>query len=120
MGAENPAAARRHARACRGDTIRLPNIRELLSLIDYGFFQPALSNPAGTAQAPDVIDCPFSFLISPDLGLSYWSSTTRFASPVSAWHVELTEGNADVVNKAFPLASGVLAVRGQQGERDEQ
>ena len=69
---------------------------------------------------PDVIDCPFSFLISPDLGLSYWSSTTRFASPVSAWHVELTQGNADVVNKAFPLASGVLAVRGQQGERDEQ
>ena len=94
------------------------------SLIDYGFFQPALSNPAGTAQArcypPDVIDGPFSFLISPDLGLSYWSSTTRFASPVSAWHVELTEGNADVVNKTFPLASGVLAVRGQQGERDEQ
>jgi Protein of unknown function (DUF1566) len=29
---------------------RLPNIRELLSLIDFGFFNPALSNAAGTGK----------------------------------------------------------------------
>jgi len=93
---------------------RLPNIKELLSLVDYGFFQPALSNPAGTAQAQclPVIDCPFSFLIFPDLGLSYWSSTSRFISPSEAWQLLLTEGNATPEKKTSTLGPGVLAVRG--------
>ena len=93
---------------------RLPNIRELLSLIDYGFFQPALSNPAGTAQAQclPTVDCPFSFL-TPNLGLSYWSSTTSLSAPSHhARHVELTDGSADIRNKTDTLAPGVLAVRG--------
>jgi hypothetical protein len=29
---------------------RLPNVREMHSLIDFGFLSPALSNIAGTAQ----------------------------------------------------------------------
>src|SRR5437867_7563022 len=96
---------------------RLPNIREFQSLIHYGFFQPALSNPAGTAQAqcfpPNGIDCPFSFSV-PTLGLSYWSSTTRFAVPVDAWSVELTDGLLRFGPlKTEPLAPGTLPVRGR-------
>ena len=32
---------------------RLPNIKELLSLVDYGFSQPALSNTAGTDRCSE-------------------------------------------------------------------
>jgi hypothetical protein len=85
------------------------------SLVDYGFFQPALSNPAGTAQAqcfpPNVIDCPFSFS-SPTIGLTYWSSTTRFAVPLTAWAVDLTEGNDRITLKTEQAAPGTLGVRG--------
>jgi len=82
---------------------RLPNIRELTSLVHYGFFQPALSNPAGTAQAQclPVIDCPFSF------------SCTRFALPLDAWAVDLTEGNERLTLKTDQAAPGTLAVRGK-------
>ena len=94
---------------------RLPNLRELKSLVHYGFFQPALSNPAGTAQAqcfpPNVIDCPFSFS-SPTIGLTYWSSTTRFAVPLTAWAVDLAEGNDRIALKTEQAAPGTLAVRG--------
>jgi Protein of unknown function (DUF1566) len=95
---------------------RLPNIRELNSLVHYGFFQPALSNPAGTAQAQclPVIDCPFSFSCCPDIGLTYWSSTTRFAGPVDAWAIDLTEGNERITLKTDQAAPGTLAVRGRR------
>jgi hypothetical protein len=67
---------------------RLPNVRELLSLVDFGFSSPALSNTDGTAQwsEGDV------FSGSPSRG--YWTSTTRDASPGSAWLVEMGEGYA--------------------------
>ena len=94
---------------------RLPNIRELNSLVHYGFFEPALSNPAGTAQAQclPTIDCPFSFTV-PDLGLIYWSSTTRFAgAPLDAWAIDLTEGNERITPKTDLAAPGTLPVRGR-------
>lgn len=92
---------------------RLPNIREFNSLIHYGFFQPALSNAAGTGQAQCLpsIDCPFSFTV-PDIGLTYWSSTTRFSGPVDAWAIDLTEGNERITLKTDQAAPGTLAVRG--------
>src|SRR6056297_1574717 len=39
---------------------RLPNVRELQSLIHYGYFGPALSNRAGTGRAAPRIDNPFT------------------------------------------------------------
>src|SRR5262249_42908820 len=93
---------------------RLPNIRELTSLVHYRFFQPALSNPAGTAQAQclPTIDCPFPFPV-PDIGLTYWSSTTRFIGPLDAWAIDLTEGNERITLKTELAAPGTLAVRGR-------
>ena len=56
---------------------RLPNLKELLSLIDYGRSFPAL--PAGH---------PFSWDPAP-----YWSSTTSATSTTSAWTVAFAVGN---------------------------
>jgi hypothetical protein len=96
---------------------RLPNIREIHSLINYAFFEPALSNPAGTAQArcfpPNAGDCPFSFSCCPTIGLSYWSSTTRFAVTLDAYFVELTEGGLGLTIKTGQNAPGTLPVRGR-------
>jgi hypothetical protein len=55
-----------------GGDWRLPNVRELLSLIDYRFYHPALSNAAGTAQWTE--DDPFLGVQSSDI---YWTSTTE-------------------------------------------
>ncbi len=47
-----------------GSTIgqwRLPNVKELHSLIDFGYFYPALSNAAGTGKWADVLPL-FGFL----------------------------------------------------------
>jgi uncharacterized protein DUF1566 len=55
---------------------RLPNVKELQSLIDFGFFNPALSNAAGTAQCT-ATDCAFSGVQS----ANYWSSTTSAVGP---------------------------------------
>src|SRR5215510_594639 len=62
---------------------RLPNVKELQSLIDFGFFNPALSNAAGTAKWTE--GDAFSGVQSSD----YWSSTTLADLPVSAWLVVL-------------------------------
>ena len=53
---------------------RLPNVKELQSLIDFGRFQPAL--PPGY---------PFSGVQS----TIYWSSTTLASYPNNAWYVHL-------------------------------
>jgi hypothetical protein len=67
---------------------RLPNLAELLSLIDYGRAGPAL--PANH---------PFS-------GVSYgnyWSSTTCAAHPIDAWRVLLNDGFVSHIDKASSL-----------------
>jgi hypothetical protein len=56
---------------------RLPNVKELLSLLDYGNLNPAL--PTGH---------PFLNVQSP----IYWSSTTAAAFPGFAWIVNLNGG----------------------------
>ena len=90
---------------------RLPNVRELHTLIDFGFFGPALSDAAGTTQWTDG-DVFLNVRSS-----EYWSSTTYAGSPDdSAWSVDLGSGNATV----HPKADGglVWAVRGPtQGRR---
>ncbi len=56
---------------------RLPNVRELLSLIDYEQHDPALP------QGHPFEDVQYLF---------YWSGTTYDASPVNAWGVYLCNG----------------------------
>lgn len=60
---------------------RLPNIRELQSLIDYGQNTPAL--PSGY----------YNYFTSA-LRLSYWSSTTYADGTGNAWYIRAEEGYA--------------------------
>lgn len=65
---------------------RLPNIRELLSLVDYGQDTPAL---------PEV---------RPFVGVAsdwYWSSTSRAQDTTQALKVNMSDGNAGIGNKIF-------------------
>jgi len=77
---------------------RLPHVRELQSLIDYGRFNRAL--PSGH---------PFSN-VQPDF---YWSSTTFSNDPTVAWHVYFYIGNVSGGNKASAQIY-VWPVRGGQ------
>jgi len=65
---------------------RLPNVRELQSLVHYGVFTPAVPNTAGTGQwsAGD----PFDNVQSSN----YWSSTTCADNTANAWYVYLSNG----------------------------
>ena len=62
---------------------RLPNVRELQSLIDYGRWDPAL--PAGH---------PFTIMLG-----RYWSSTTSALNETFGWTVSITGGNVDISGK---------------------
>ena len=72
---------------------RLPNIKELHSLMDFGFDHPALPNTVGTGQWTE--GDPFSGVLSS----SYWSSTTRPHFTNSAWFVDLDGGYVGLVGK---------------------
>jgi hypothetical protein len=87
---------------------RLPNVKELQSLIDFGFFGPALSNTAGTAQWTD--GNPFSGVRSTE----YWSSTTYVNGPDHAWSVDLGDGNARGSDHPKVDSGPVWPVRGGQ------
>jgi hypothetical protein len=76
---------------------RLPNVKELESLIDLGQINPAL--PVGH---------PFSGVQSNN----YWSSTTSASSPSIAWHVYLYNGIVSIDNKTG--GHPVWPVRGGQ------
>jgi hypothetical protein len=93
-------------------TWRLPNIRELHSLIDFNFFNPAIAHgPSLGGCGPE---CPFSNLPAGGFGWMYWSSSANnfhFGMSLGIWVVDLFSGevrNIDAdVNSLF-----VLAVRG--------
>ena len=74
---------------------RLPNVKELQSLIDYGSFMPAL--PSGY---------PFTGVQS-DL---YWSSTF-WANTATAWYVSVGDGNVFFIDKVFYPDACVWPVR---------
>jgi hypothetical protein len=76
---------------------RLPNIKELSSLINAGLVSPAL--PAGH---------PFAGVQS----YYYWSSTTVASSPSNAWYVNLNDGTVYANDK--PVFYYVWPVRGGQ------
>lgn len=72
---------------------RLPNIRELLSLVHYGL--------ANNAIAP---------VFTPTSGFGYWSSTTYVPDPSRAWAVFFNNGAGTFGDKLADLY--VRAVRG--------
>jgi hypothetical protein len=75
---------------------RIPTIRELLSIINYNYYNPALSDAAGTAQWTTG---------SPFVGVeakNYWTSTNYADGAASAWDVHLKSGDNGVSKKAVP------------------
>jgi hypothetical protein len=78
---------------------RLPNLRELHSLIDYERLDPAL--PAGH---------PFSGVQG-----GYWSSSSTFGSSEAAWIISIADGTVALWGKTIPgLSPVVWPVRGGQ------
>jgi hypothetical protein len=67
---------------------RLPNRKELRSLVDYSAGAPAL--PAGNP-----------FVNEP--GNTFWSSTTNFALPDRAWTINMFDGSLNGAGKDLPL-----------------
>jgi hypothetical protein len=66
---------------------RLPNVREMHSLIHYGYADPAMSNTAGTGKWTN--GDPFT-----NVGLGgYWTSTYNPKNSSDAWYVELRQGD---------------------------
>ncbi len=86
---------------------RLPNRFELKSLIHLGYFNPALSNTAGTAKWTE--GNPFSGVQSS----GYWSSSPLLSNGAHAWQVDLNSGE---VRTNFKTANSnyVWPVRGGQ------
>ncbi len=78
------------------DDWRLPNVRELLSLVDYGLRDPAIAS---------VFSANSSW---------YWSSTSGSSHPVHAWCVDFNYGYVNVDYKHVQLhrVLNVRAVRG--------
>ena len=68
------------------DDWRMPNVKEMLSLIDYGYYNPALTP-----------DHPFDNV--PGYPGVYWSSTT-LAVNNDAFHVPISNGTVNHVGKA--------------------
>jgi hypothetical protein len=65
---------------------RLPNVRELQSLVDYAFYYPALPNTLGTGKWAE--GNPFQGVQSS----YYWSSSTCAYNTTSAWLVYFYDG----------------------------
>ncbi len=85
---------------------RLPNIKELQSLVHYGIFNPALPNAAGTGQW--TANDPFSG-VQPS---TYWSSTSHADDTSNAWVLTLYYGFVRVTVKTD--TNSVWPVRGGQ------
>jgi hypothetical protein len=86
---------------------RLPNVRELQSLVHYGYYNMALPNTAGTGK--HTVDGDPFINAQPYL---YWSSTTRAAKSSEAWAVDITSG--EVVSSLKTSTYNVWPVRGGQ------
>ena len=70
---------------------RLPNVKELLSLIDFAFSTPALSDDAGTGQWTGATGSSFTGVQSS----GYWSSSTYAYDTTIAWDVYLNHGHTN-------------------------
>ena len=72
---------------------RLPNVNELLSIVNYGLFSPSIDATFGLTR---------SFF--------HWSSTTVASTSSAAWTVVFDDGATAIVGKSSPEL--VRAVRG--------
>jgi hypothetical protein len=64
----------------------MPNVKEMLSLMDYGYYNPAL-----TPGHP--------FLNVPGYPAVYWSSTTLAVKDLDCFHVGVVNGTVNHVSK---------------------
>lgn len=87
---------------------RLPNVRELHSLVHYGFLFPAVPNTAGTGQWTN--GNPFTGVPSDSIG--HWTSSTHAGNSVLAWAVRLDVGFVSAGGKGLTIY--VWPVRGGQ------
>jgi len=85
---------------------RLPNRKELESLLHLGYYDPALPNTEGTGQWTE--DDPFTGVQSSN----YWSSTTFASYADVAWGVYLSYGFVGYDYKTY--VNYVWPVRGRQ------
>jgi len=85
---------------------RLPNIRELLSLIAFQYFNPAICNTAGAGQW--TADNPFTGVVNG----YYWTSTTYKGNTDHALYVSIGRGDISNDDKIGAPAFYVWPVRG--------
>ena len=86
---------------------RLPNVRELTSLIHYGEFNPAVPDTSGTGKW--VNGDPFTNI---QMASYYWSSTTYKFATTEAWFVSMSSGRVGYDLKTYTYY--VWPVRGGQ------
>ncbi|MDD5724403.1 MAG: DUF1566 domain-containing protein [Syntrophales bacterium] len=86
---------------------RLPNVKELQSLIDFGYYSPALSDTAGTGKWTEGDS--FTNVLQPS-GSMRWSSSANASYTVTVWGVDFSEGFLNVLEKTNAYA--VWPVRG--------
>ncbi len=75
---------------------RLPNVKELQSLIHYGVFGPAVPNTAGTGKW--TAGNPFTSVVSSE----YWSGTSDTSNTTKAWKVHMYGATIYTATKAEP------------------
>ncbi len=86
---------------------RLPTVQELQSVLDYGYFSPAISNATGNAKwTAD------RYAFSGVQSNNYWSSSIFVSSTTDAWFVYL--GNGRVSSDSKTNTYYVWPVRGGQ------
>lgn len=73
---------------------RLPNVKELLSLLDYGKIEPCIDGDFFTITYPD----------------DYWTSTSVLSDTSNAFAVDLIDGGVVMLNKM--LTKRIVCVRG--------
>lgn len=86
---------------------RVPNLKELQSIVNYENFEPAVSAEFNTGCVPGctVETC------SCTAATFYWSSTARARLLFSLWRVHFVDGNVSGDDKDFER-NQVRAVRG--------
>jgi hypothetical protein len=77
-----------------GGEWRMPNIRELDSLVHAGVVNPSVPNTLGSGKASN--GNPFTNLQSNE----YWSSTSNIESPALAFTINFLQGNRDITIKS--------------------
>lgn len=85
---------------------RIPNRKELDSLIDVAYMSPSLSDDSGMGQWTSGVGSAFSGV---GTGGSYWTSTTYANNAEFAWTVSFSNSFIDLTNKG--LERYVWAVR---------